>query len=51
MMMENINNRNSLLDCLIAWVNTFKLNENNKKCETYKDLNDGILISKCLNNM
>nr|BAK00177.1 predicted protein [Hordeum vulgare subsp. vulgare] len=40
--------RNTLFDCLVAWVNTFNLNV---KCEGANDFKDGILIAKCLNNI
>lgn len=40
--------RNTLFDCLVAWVNTFNLNV---KCESAHDLKDGIIIAKCLNNI
>ncbi|CAF0817325.1 unnamed protein product [Brachionus calyciflorus] len=40
--------RQTLFECLVAWINTFDLNT---KCENVDDLRDGLVIAKCLNSI
>lgn len=42
--------RATLFDCLVAWVNTFKIGLD-KPCKKASDFKDGIVIAKCLNNI